>query len=116
MAAAAYKVSLIGALGSPTGPKKIFSLTASDVNGQFWTHPSGATEIPLHGTQPVYLVDAILSASGTDTSQHEYYIGGASTGVKLQNATTISTVVLRPLQQAPLMVPAGASVKVTQLT
>jgi len=116
MAAAAYKVSLIAALGSPAGPRKIFSLTASDVNGEFWLHPSGASEIPLHGTQDVYLLDAILSAAGTDTTQVEIFIGGASTGVKLLNATTVGTVVGRPLNTAPVRVPAGQALKVKQLT
>jgi hypothetical protein len=116
MAAAAYKVSVIAALGSPGGPRKAISMTASDVNGQFWTHPSGANEIPLHGTQDVWIVDAILSAAGTDTSQSEFYVGGASTGFKLQNATSVGTIVGRPLQLAPIRVPAGQAFRVTQLT
>lgn len=116
MTAAPYKVSLIAAVGSPNGPRKAFSLTASDVNAEFWLHPSGASEIPLHGSADVYVVDTILSAAGTDTTQSEMFIGGASTGFKLLNATSIGTIVNRPLALAPIRVPAGSSFKVKQLT
>lgn len=116
MAAAAYKVSMIAALGSPNGPRKIFSLTASDVNAAFWLHPSGASEIPLNGTQDVYIVDCIYSAAGTDTTTAEFFISGSSTGVKLLNATSLGTIVTRPFQIAPLRVPAGQALKVTQNT
>jgi hypothetical protein len=116
MVAAAYKVSVIGALGSVNGPRKIFSMTASDVNAEFWLHQSGANEIPLHGTQDVFIIDTILSAAGTDTSQAEYFISGASTGVKILNATSIATVIGRPFQSAPLKVPAGQVLKVIQRT
>jgi len=116
MAAAAYKVSMIVALGSPQGQRKVISLTASDVNAAFWLHPSGASEIPLHGTQDVYIVDTILSAAGTDTTTSEFFIGGVSTGFKLLNATSTGTIYNRPLQLAPLRVPAGQAVKVIQNT
>jgi hypothetical protein len=64
----------------------------------------------------VYIVDAILSAAGTDTTQSEFYIGGESTGFKLQNATSIGTVVSRPFALAPMRVPGGSSLKVIQIT
>lgn len=115
MAAAAYKISLVAALGSPNGPRKVFSLTASDVANAFWLHPSGASELALNGTTDVYLVDAILSAAGTDTTQSEFYIGGQSTGFKLQNATSVGTVYNRPLQLSPLRIPAGQALKVIQI-
>lgn len=116
MAAAPYKVTLVAALGSPNGPRKYFSLTASDVNAAFWLHPSGASEIPLHGKYDVYLVDCILSAAGTDTSQSEFYISGSSTGFKLLNSTSTYNTVGRPFQSAPFVVPAGQALKVTQVT
>jgi len=116
MSAAPYKISVIGALGSVNGPRKVFSMTASDVNAAFWLHPSGASEIALHGTMDVFIVDAILSAAGTDTSQSEFYIGGESTGFKLQNATSTGSVVNRTFALAPLRVPAGKALKVIQLT
>jgi len=116
MAAAAYKVTVIAALGSPNGPRKAISMTASDVNAEFWLHPSGGSELPLHGMADAYIVDAILSASGTDTSQSEFFLNGASTGFKFLNATILATTIVRPLATAPLRIPAGATLKVKQLT
>lgn len=116
MAAAAYKVTLIAALGSPSGPRKAYSLTASDVNAAFWLFPSGASSMTLHGTSDVWVVDTILSAAGTDTTQSEFYLGGVSTGFKLLNATSLATTIVRPFPSAPLRVPAGIPLQVTQLT
>lgn len=117
MVAAPYKITLIAALGSPNGPRKAFSLTASDVNAAFWLFPSGSSEMQLHGSQDVFIVDTILSAAGTDTTQSEFYVGGMSTGFKLQNATSLySANSGRPFQQAPLRIPAGLPLKVIQLT
>lgn len=116
MAAAAYKVSLIAAKGSPNGPRKIFPLTASDVNAEFWLFPSGSSEVTLNGSEDVYIVDAILSAAGTDTTQVEFYINGLAEGTKILNATSLATTIVRPLSQAPLRVPKGATFKAKQLT
>lgn len=116
MAAAAFKVSLIAALGAPNGPTKTYSLTASDVNGEFWQFPSGDSSVVLNGRDDVYLIDAILSAAGTDCSQSEFFIGGNSTGFKLLHATSIATTQDRPLRFAPVRVPAGLQLKVKQLT
>lgn len=115
MAATPYKVALVCALGSPNGPRKMFSLTASDVAAAFWLFASGSNEMVLNGTQNVYIVDTILSSAGVDTTQSEFYIGGVSTGFKLQNATSLGTIYNRPLQLAPICVPAGLPLKVTQL-
>lgn len=116
MAAAPYKISAVFALGSPNGPRKMVALTASDVNAAFWLWPSGSSETVVHGQQDSYLVDTILSAAGTDTSQSEFYLNGAATGTKLLNATSLATTVGRPFQNAPLRIPAGAQLRVTQLT
>jgi hypothetical protein len=116
MAAAAYKITLIVALGQPNGVRKMIPLTASDVNAAFWLFPSGSSEMVLHGSQDSYIVDTILSAAGTDTTQTEIYLNGSSTGVKLLNATTLATANSRPFQQAPMRVPAGSLIRFTQLT
>jgi len=116
MVAAPYKITLVCALGSPNGPKKLYSLTASDVNAAFWLFPAGTSSNVLNGTQDVYIVDAILSAAGTDTTQSEVYIGGVSTGFKLLNATSLATTIVRPFPSSPLRVPAGLPVQFTQLT
>lgn len=116
MAATAYKVSLIAALGSPNGPRKIFPLTASDVNAAFWLFPSGASEMVLHGTQDVYIVDAILSAAGVDTTSVDFFVGGVNSGTRLLLATSLATTITRPLNIAPFKVPAGQMFKATQNT
>lgn len=116
MAAAAYKVSVVVAAGSPNGPRRIFPVTASDVNGEYWLFPSGSSEIVLNGSNDVYVVDTIYSASGTDTTQVEFFINGMSEGTRILNATSTGTIVQRPLQSAPLRIPKGSTVKIKQLT
>jgi len=116
MAAAAYKVSLLVAKGSPNGPRKIFPLTASDVNAEYWLFPSGSSEVVLHGKEDVYIIDTIYSAAGTDTSQVEFYVGGVAEGTKIFNATSLATTIVRPLTQAPLKISAGSTFKAKQLT
>lgn len=115
MAAAPYKVTMIAALGSPNGPRKIFSLTASDVAAANWLFANGIGPNTLNGSADVYIVDTILSAAGTDTTQSEFYINGVSTGFKLQNSTSLATTIVRPFQNAPLLVPRGATLNVTQV-
>lgn len=115
MAAAPYKVTLITAVGSPSGPRVPYSLTASDVAAAQWLFASGQGSNVLNGGQDVYIVDTILSAAGTDTTQSEFFIGGVSTGFKLQNATSLATTIGRPFQNAPLRVPAGLALQVNQL-
>ena len=116
MVAAAYKVSLVVALGAMNGERKMIPLTASDVNAAFWLFPSGSSEMVLNGLKDTYIVDTIYSASGTDTSQVEIFVNGSSTGVKVLNATSLGTIVSRPFQQAPMRIPAGSLVRFTQLT
>lgn len=116
MAAAPYKISLIASKGSPSGPKKIFPLTASDVNAEYWIFPSGSSEITLNGSEDVYIVDAIYSAAGTDTSTVEFFLNGMSEGTKILNATSLATTIVRPLQTAPFRIPRGATFKAKQLT
>ena len=116
MTAAPYKISLVLALGSPNGARKIISMTATDVNAAFWLFPSGQNTAVLSGDADVYIVDTILSAAGTDTSQSEFYVGNVSTGFKLQNATSIATTIVRPFQNAPMRIPKGQTLTVSQLT
>jgi len=115
MAAAPFKISMVCALGSPNGPTKIFPLTASDVANEYALFPSGSSEVVLNGDYPVWIVDMILSAAGTDTSQLEFFVGGMSTGVKILNATSLATTINRPFQLAPLLIPTGQSLKIKQL-
>jgi hypothetical protein len=91
-------------------------MTASDVNAAYWLYPNGASANVMSGNHDVYVVDAILSAAGTDCSQSEVYVGGISTGFKLQHATSLATTIGRPFPNAPLRVPKGLTLQFTQLT
>jgi hypothetical protein len=116
MAAAAFKVTMIGAVNQPRGEPKAFSLTVSDVANAYAIYPDGVTNNAiLHGTKDVYIVDMILSAAGTDTTQLELFVSGQSTGFKLLNATSLATTVGRPLQMAPYRIPAGSQVTWKQI-
>lgn len=116
MSAAAFKVSMIGALGSLNGQRKMFPLTASDVNGEYMLFPSGSSEMVLNGVNDVYIVDMILSAAGTDCSNSDLYVNGMAEGTKLLHATSIGTIVNRPLSLAPIRIPKGVSIKWKQNT
>jgi len=115
MAAAAYKVTMTVALGGPNGPRKAISITASDVAAANWLFPSGSGVNVLDGRNDTWITDTVLSAAGTDTTQSEFFINGVSTGFLLLNATSLATAVGgRPFQQAPMRIPAGAQLQVTQ--
>lgn len=114
MAAAAYKVSLIVALGSPNGPRKIFPVTASDVAAAYWLFPSGSADQIFHGMADAYIVDAIYSAAGTDTTNVSFFVQGTNTGTIIYNATSLATTITRPLNIAPFRVPAGQAFKAQQ--
>jgi len=115
MAAAAFKGVLI-VESLRTRVRKNIPITFSDVDTEFGVFPSGETATVLNGGNDVAIVDLVLSAAGTDTSQMEYFINGVSTGQKTLNATMLSTAIGRAFQQAPLVVPAGSIFRITQQT
>ena len=55
--ATAYTGTVIGALGSPLGPRKIFYYTSSDVAGEYWLSPGGGSDLVLNGVADVYIVE-----------------------------------------------------------
>lgn len=117
MAAAAYKVSLVVALGSPQGDKKQIAMAASDVNAAAWTFPDGSTSQVLNANYDCYIVDAILTAAGTDTTNITFNIGGQAQPTKLFTATSLYNATGgRPFQQAPLRVPKGLLFQAIQNT
>lgn len=116
MVATPFKISMIAALGGANGPRRVFPLTASDVNAEFALFPSGSSEVVLNGNADVYIVDMILSAAGVDTSQLELFVNGMAEGTKILGATSIGTTVQRPLNLAPVRIPKGATIKWKQLT
>jgi hypothetical protein len=115
MVAAPFKASLLVAKGSVNGPRKIFSITGSDVAAEYLLFDSGSSEVTLSGDADVFIVDVIYSAAGTDTSNDQVFIGGVTDGTKIYRATSLATTIQRPYQIAPLKIPKGTSVKFKQL-
>lgn len=111
-----YTISVVVALGSPNGPRKMYSYTATDVNAAFWLNAAGQANTTFNGNYDTFVVDCIVSSASGTTTQAEFFIGGVSTGFKLQLATSIATTIIRPFSQAPMRVPAGLSLLVEQET
>jgi hypothetical protein len=115
MVAAPFKASMVVAKGSPNGPRKLFALTGSDVAAEYLLFPSGSSDVVLSGDSDVYIVDMVYSAAGTDTTNDQIFIGGTSDGTVLYRSTSLTTTVSRILQNAPVKVPKGQSIKFKQL-
>jgi len=109
-----YTATIIAALGSPTGARKMFYYTSSDVAGEYWLALSGASDLVLHGTQDVFIVDIVPSSSAGTTKNVELFLSGASTGIYQPLANLVGTIYNRPFNIAPLKVPAGQMFKVIQ--
>lgn len=115
MVATPFKASMVVALGSPNGPRKIFALSGSDVADEFLLFPSGSSDVVINGKNDVYIVDMIYSAAGVDTTNDQIFIGGVTDGTLIYRNTSLATTVSRILQTSPLKIPAGQSVKFKQL-
>lgn len=112
--ATAYTGTIIAALGNPNGSRKMFYYTASDVAGEKWLAPSGASDLVLNGSQDVYVIDIMPSVASGTTKNIEVFISGASTGIYQPLANIVGTIYNRPFQNAPVRVPAGQMLTVIQ--
>lgn len=115
MAAAAFKANLI--VRGSDGWRWSYPTTVSDVNAAYYVFPDGNNDVILpsnHGA--ITIIDLILSAAGTDTSQAKIYVNGVDSGQKVQNAANVGTVYNRQFMSAPLTVPAGARLRFEQAT
>jgi len=112
--ATAYTGTVIAALGTPNGARKMFYYTASDVAGEFWLAASGASELVLHGGQDVFIIDVVPSSSAGTTKNVEFFLSGSSTGIIQPLANLVGTIYQRPFTLAPLRVPAGTMFKIIQ--
>ena len=115
MAAVAFTADAVFALGSPNGQRKIVRLTFSDVAAAFGIWPSGANDVVVHGKYDSYLVDMNVVVGGTDTSTMEFFLNGISTGQKITNTSSLNSTGGRPFGLAPLRIPAGSMLRITQL-
>ena len=102
--ATAYTGTLIAALGSPNGARKMFYYTASDVAGEFWLAPSGASDLVLNSSD-AFIIDVVPSSAAGTTKNLEVFIAGASTGIFQPLANLVGTIYQRPFNIAPLRVP-----------
>lgn len=114
MAAAPF-VATLQTKGMKSGKLFPYYCTVSDVNAEFYIFPSGDSSVVL-AAEPLLLYDVMLSAAGTDTKTASVFLGGIDTGIKIVNASNISTVQQRQVNQAPIMIPAGVSLKIKQNT
>lgn len=114
MVAAAFKAS-ITYRNMRTNERKTIPYTVSDVTGAFWLSPSG-TGAQSIGTDDYEIVDVILTAAGTDTSQTEIFVNGVNTGVKIFHALNLATTINRQAQSMRLGIKAGNIVEYKQLT
>lgn len=91
--------------------------TVSDVNGEYFLPPSGASDIQLpsgHGN--VFLKDVILSATGVDTSKADIYVNEKTTGEQILLSANVGTVYNRQYMSSPMGFAAGSRIRIKQLT
>ena len=113
MAATPYKVAM--KVVNSAGQIKSIPFTASDVTTAAWVFPSAGTELPLSAL-PCVIADVVYTAAGVDTSQVQVFVNGIDTGIRIYNSANLGTVYNRQIQSSPISIPAGASVKLIQLT
>lgn len=112
MAAAAFVAVL--KFQTASGRPFQYRCTVSDVASAFYLFPDGDSKVRLPTDEPSYLVDAILSAAGTDTTYADIFANGKTTGEQIQNAANLNTNVSRQFMGAPIGFKPGAEIRLTQ--
>jgi hypothetical protein len=102
--------SIIIAKGGPSGPRRIFRGYCSDAAGSI-TFPDGGSSITFGFD--AYLCDIIWAATLATTPTINVNIGGLPYTI-LNTATSTAATISRPLAQAPIRIPAGASLNLVQ--
>jgi len=111
--ATATSVTICGRNAS--GQSNSWYCTASDVNAAAIVFPSGGTEISL-SAQPMVISDIIVGSASGDTSQFQLYVNGINTGRVIVKAANAYTTLQRQVLTNPIAIPAGATVKLIQVT
>jgi len=94
-----------------------YPCTVSDVNGEYYTFPDGSDHVVLPSDHGILtLIDVILSASGTDTSQAQIFVNGKDTGEKIMNSANLGSVYNRQFMSSPISIAPGAKIKIKQVT
>jgi len=115
MAAAAFKSIL--KFTSQGGASFNYPCTVSDVNAAYYVFPDGNNDVVLPSNLGVlYLVDVILSAAGTDTSQGKIYVNGKDTGEKILNAANLGTNFSRQFMGTSMAIAPAARLRIEQAT
>lgn len=108
MATTQYATAIIKS--GRTGQNKAFRIFCSDAAGSVtWPDGAGSITFPM-GT---YLVDLIFAATLATTPTLTVNVGGQPYTI-LNTATMTAATIIRPLQQAPIAIPAGASLNIVQ--
>ena len=93
-----------------TGVRKPYRVYCSDAAGSV-TWPDGASSITF--PMDAVLVDLIFAATLATTPTLTLYVGGQPYTI-LNTATMTAATIGRPVQQAPVSIPAGASLNIVQ--
>lgn len=93
-----------------TGNSRPYRIYCSDAAGSV-TWPDGASSISF--PEKAALTDLIFGATLATTPTLTLYIGGSPYTV-LNTATLTSATVVRPLQQAPIVISGGSSLNIVQ--
>lgn len=93
-----------------TGQKHLYRVYCSDAAGSI-TWPDGAGSITFPAG--ARLVDLIFAATLATTPTLTVNVGGLPVTI-LNTATMTAATIVRPLQQAPINVPMGASLNIVQ--
>ena len=94
---------------------KTVSMSSSDVAGEYWLFPSGAST-QAFAAQPVYVTDIIVSSSGGTTKNFQIFVNGTSVIDTMPLANFVGTVVSRPINLTnPVVIPAGGTITFKQL-
>jgi hypothetical protein len=115
MAAAAFKGVI--KFQAQSGVTFNYPITATDINAAYYIFPDGNGDVVLpsmYGT--LYLVDVVLSASGTDTSTGTIFVNGKTTGELIMNAANLGTNFSRQFLGSPIAIMPGARLRIQQNT
>lgn len=108
MATAQYATAIIES--ARTGKRRLYRVYCSDAAGSI-TWPDGAASITF--PMGARLVDLIFAATLATTPTLTVNVGGLPVTI-LNTATMTAATIVRPLMQAPIDVPQGASLNVVQ--
>jgi len=99
------------------GTKESLPATMSDVTAEEWVSGDGGDLFRTRSDLgPVAIVDILLNNAGASVRTSTIRINGKQIPEVVLHGANVGTVVGRQFQQTPLMIPAGASIEITQLT